>query len=357
MLSSNQPIVIRWAVALLTATSLAYVLGLTVLFALLGGGGAAFWWLTPLYFVPQTVWLLPLLVLIPASLALRPSLVIVLLTGAALLCWLHFDFQSNQPAVTEPGDLVLLSNNISNNKSDSKSLKPYLEQQVPNVIALQAGWGKAVHFAQAYPDHEVAWEGPFILISQFTVLESALLELRDWHKHPNAARFVIDYHGQPIAIYNVHLPSPRSDLQHLRGRGLFAEMFDREKGFYSAEVRAQYRANWMKRLELVDQLLEEMENDPLPVLAAGDFNTPSYGMIHQRLAQKHQDAFRQAGRGMGYTFPGDSTNPLALARPWLRLDYIFTDPNWEVRRFQTEPERPSHHRAVVATLRLQKNEP
>ena len=87
-----------------------------------------------------------------------------------------------------------------------------------------------------------------------------------------------------------------------------------------------------------------------PVLVAGDFNLPDRGFLYRMFRRNMVDAHKARGRGYGYTFPGDTKNPLTLFRPWLRLDYVFAGFEWKILRCRTEPSRRSQHRAVAVRL-------
>jgi vancomycin resistance protein VanJ len=77
---------------------------------------------------------------------------------------------------------------------------------------------------------------------------------------------------------------------------------------------------------------------------------PPDGYVHRVVAWGLLDAFEQAGRGFGFTFPCDTGNPLTLGGPWLRIDYVLAGPGWHANDCRVEPDRRSQHRAVVATL-------
>ncbi len=88
-----------------------------------------------------------------------------------------------------------------------------------------------------------------------------------------------------------------------------------------------------------------------PVVAVGDFNTNDRQPNYWRLRRLLRDAYRDAGRGFGLTFPNTGWwgKPLPVP-PFLRLDYIFHSPDLVATRAWTASSPSSDHRAVVADL-------
>jgi endonuclease/exonuclease/phosphatase family metal-dependent hydrolase len=94
-----------------------------------------------------------------------------------------------------------------------------------------------------------------------------------------------------------------------------------------------YRGDDSERLLNVGQI-EEIVNGygGLPVIVCGDFNDDPGSRVHQRMKERFDDAWEQAGQGSGFTFSAD--------QPRKRIDYI-----WVRRGSDLEPVRA----AVVAS--------
>ena len=169
--------------------------------------------------------------------------------------------------------------------------------------------------------------------------------------HGFAARFEVDWQGRKVAVYAVHLPTPRDLLLWYR-KGAFLYGVLGFPGSPLAARRAQYQEFWDGQIAMTQQLLDAIEEDPLPALVAGDFNAPSLGYIQKLLARQLVDAHEEAGRGSGFTFPGYTRNPLSLGGPWMRLDYLLASRDWQAQWCVTESGRRSQHQAVAAGFRL-----
>jgi endonuclease/exonuclease/phosphatase (EEP) superfamily protein YafD len=101
---------------------------------------------------------------------------------------------------------------------------------------------------------------------------------------------------------------------------------------------------------------------PVPAIVAGDANDVSLNNAYRMLVNSGlQDAWAEAGFGLGHTFPGNKspgTSRLQMGGfyipEWLvRIDYIFASQDWEVLSAHlARTDGYSDHRGVVAFLRL-----
>lgn len=101
-----------------------------------------------------------------------------------------------------------------------------------------------------------------------------------------------------------------------------------------------------------------------PCIILGDFNTTTRNVAYRILTRGLRDAWRDAGRGFGHTFPGPAwaraagdglPPPLRRLVPhWLiRIDYVFVTRHWRVCGARTaRVDGSSDHRPVVAELNL-----
>src|SRR5690606_24900784 len=82
------------------------------------------------------------------------------------------------------------------------------------------------------------------------------------------------------------------------------------------------------RRQQVDLVRETLESSPYPTLLCGDSNDIPNSYTYFRLRGPRQDAFREAGAGIGRTF--------AHLSPTLRIDYIFCDERFRVRQYNRD---------------------
>lgn len=104
-----------------------------------------------------------------------------------------------------------------------------------------------------------------------------------------------------------------------------------------------------------------VETDLGPVIVAGDANETQLNRGYKILTSVLTDAWWEAGRGLGHTFPGpveagDNVTrvSLFLVPHWLvRIDYIFYSRQWQAREtWLADFSGGTDHRGVVAELIL-----
>lgn len=310
------------------------------------------WWLTGVaLYLPPLSTLAPLLLLAPAALLLSPkslwlhaAAVLVVLAGPLRLTW-------NRPV--PPGDSRVLSV-MSNNTGERKlaDVVALAARRQPDFVALQdVAPVLEQELRRALPGYHFSREGEFTLASRFPILRHDPLV----HPAPGAeacaARFEVDCGGRPLAVYNVHLPTPRHDLEQLRGRSLFRSLLALRR-FFSSELREAFGRNFAQRLALAQRLAARIGQEKAPFLIVGDLNSPSAGQVRPLFAAIGTDFFAATGRGFGLTFPGTTRNPLALFGPWLRIDYLFAGPGLEPLATEVEPPGPAQHLAVFGQFRF-----
>ena len=346
----------RWAprwLAFVACLNLAFAL---LLLLALRHVGEANHGLALLLFVPPALWLLPTLLLLPLALiwswrslpllAVAATVVVVPFMG-----WRPDPGPSPAEAYAAPSLIVMTWNR---GQHGGQSLQPFKRQQQPDLLVLQEATyqDRAMTGAPGYRefDHGLS-AGEHTLLSKFPILESSLLPAGATPREARAARFVVNWNGRRIAVYSVHLHTPREVLLGQWKGGLPYGLLG-FPGTPWAERSEQYQVFWDGQLADAQKILEAVRRDPLPALVAGDFNSPHTGLIRHRLTRVLGDAHAEAGAGFGFTFPGKTRNPFSAGGPWLRIDYIFFTRQWSAMTCSTEAERASQHRAVAARLAL-----
>lgn len=332
---------------------LSWVLFTALLIALSGiqMGGERLGALGAVLYLPMLVWLLPFLVMFLVGIILRERVAVIHVAGAAFVLFWYADFQWAFWCPVKAGVFKVVTNNIG--QSNHQTPAGFIKKENPDAVVLQEAFGRIRSFSSRYPGFHVAAQGEFVLMSKHLINRAKLLRELSWHGRPVVARFEIEVNGQGIAIYSVHMPTPRNDLVRLWGRDFAEEILDplstsRHGG------RMPVNESMHERVQLARRIVEVFTQEQMPFIVAGDFNMPSNGYIRRVFSGELQDAFASCGRGYGFTFPGYTRNPLSFFQPWLRLDYLFAGNGFRPCYVRTEPERQSQHRAVAAGFVLEK---
>ncbi|NLF01061.1 MAG: hypothetical protein GX601_08810 [Anaerolineales bacterium] len=113
--------------------------------------------------------------------------------------------------------------------------------------------------------------------------------------------------------------------------------------------------NFALRREQIETILAYVEGRPEPLILMGDMNSAPMHEVIQLLTARLHDAFSDAGRGFGHTFPATSGRLRGVYYPsrLMRLDYVFHSDAWTAERaWLAEWDGYSDHLAVLARLRL-----
>jgi len=147
-----------------------------------------------------------------------------------------------------------------------------------------------------------------------------------------------------VRVINTHLESIRlgredylfvSDLASNR-----TENHDISLG--SKKIFGKMRSAYIKRAEQVRSVRKEIDQSPFPVILCGDFNDTPSSYVYHKIEQKLNDAFVEAGSGMGKSYAG--------VIPLFRIDYIFHDTSFVAHNFKTLDAELSDHYPITTLL-------
>ena len=310
-----------------------------------------------LVYVPPGLWLALLLLLAPLALVAHDRVSLLAFgVGGFVVCFglFHYRFADGVVDVS-PDSFRFVTCNIG--QRANASLRPFKDSIQPDVMVLQDAPGKAKRY-QSAPDYKefttVDGIGEFVILSRHPVKQKALIQpqgVRQTRKRlkPLAARFELDVNGRPLAVYAVHLFTPRDALTG----GWRAALLYGLIGFSGTPWHDDYlrvRRFWDDQLADIADLKAAISAETIPCIVAGDFNAPAVGRYFQDIANGLQDTHAVAGKGSGFTIPGRTRNPLSAFGPWLRIDAILVSKHFGVTGSQVEPPSPAQHLAVGASL-------
>lgn len=145
-------------------------------------------------------------------------------------------------------------------------------------------------------------------------------------------------------IYNLHLASVRfghEDYKYLE------KVVDRNidpnvQG--SMSLLHKLISGYEKRSAQANKVKEHMDSSPYPVILCGDFNDTPTSYVYNTLVHNLSDSFTKRGNGFGATYNGKV--------PFLRIDYIFTDPAIKILKHDIVRADISDHYPICASVEI-----
>ncbi|MCW5853549.1 MAG: endonuclease/exonuclease/phosphatase family protein [Anaerolineae bacterium] len=289
----------------------------------------------------EPLFLLPLLPCLVLALVCRARLAGALLALAALPFVLFYAplFLPHSAAPSAPQSLKVMTHNILAANQQSDRLAEAIVAEAPDVVALQElvanhATRLAPRLSQVYPYRVIYRDQGLGLYSRYPLREAQLLTLAP--ESSFAIRAILDAPGGPITVFNAHPRNPRIDWSSWGGSLFYVANFDPTR-----------------RDRAVTALAQAIERTQGPVLVLGDLNLPDRSAAYRLLTRELRDGHRDAGWGLGYTFPvARPGGPLGFLFPVLRIDYVLYSS--DLRALETRLGAPtgSDHRPVIARLAM-----
>lgn len=292
-------------------------------------------WLTTLItYAPQQLFCIPTAVLLLVAVLKRRWRVASWNAVAGVICLFfllgfaipHFRHSAGVP-------VRVMTFNIKHLAGGIRGVSAVVAREHPDVLCLQeinADRGTAAPMPQlqaALPGWYYARTRETAIFSRHPLLAHSTFPVKGTGREMLKAEVAIQ--GKRLGILCVHLSTSAtgSSLQDSRG-----------------SRRAHLRKTAKIRLQQARMIQDIAGQSSVPLIVAGDFNTPPRGIIYLRLRVRFTDAFAQAGWGTGYTYPARP--------PVLRIDYLWTDRSIGIQRCYRPASTASDHYPMVADLRL-----
>ena len=293
---------------------------------------------TPLIFLP--ILFLPLLVF--SIIKNRWFSIISSVACILLVSWLHvkyFSPESTSLTDSHPS-LKILSHNVGWYTTKSPTLVKLIEGEQPDIVFLQETvrpHRKRV-FNVLKTDYPYQINTPPVgILSKYPILSSEILHLAN---HPETQqRAIVNFNQQEIVIYNMQATGPWVEFYKILS-------------FIKIPV---YK--YKQRFPEIQDLVERIQQETLPVIVAGDFNMTDESQDYYSVQKVLQDAFLKSGFGFGFTWPhGFFTKKfnLKLNYPVCRIDYIWYSKHWGAKSSLVLEATESDHLPVAAELILLK---
>lgn len=315
--------------------TLAYLAGVSVYACLLWGTGDQWWVGTVLLFGPRWPILTPPALLGPLGLVFHrqslPWLFGAMVVAVWLVMGLAVPWQRVSGWFSDTPDLTLRVVTYNCGETADEAVARMADALQPDILTLNE-W----HSERPLPDaltqrRHVGRAGGNVVLSRLPIEKIEELPadgLKTWEKR--ALRCQLRTAVGSIQVVCVHLQTPRGGLSEVRSslwRGAEAVRRNTEERQLEAEVVSRFARGFSG-----------------PSIVAGDFNTPVESRIYHRYWSRWQNAYSQAGCGLGYT---------KFTRGWgVRIDHVLVSSHWRVTSAWVGPDLGGDHRPVVSELAL-----
>lgn len=213
-------------------------------------------------------------------------------------------------------------------------------KNAPDIICFQEFYWARENDFEAYP---YKWLTPYdirvgksmqAIYSKYPIIDSGSLDLLNTVN--NIIYADILYKQDTLRIYNVHLQS----FGITPGSGFL-------RNASSERLYNRLSTSFIQQEEQAKILAEHESKVTHKVVVCGDFNNTQFSRAYHIVKGDKQDTFNEQGSGYGRTF-------LFHGLP-LRIDFILTDPEFEVLSHKTFDEKLSDHYSIMASFSLKED--
>ncbi|MGZ3844792.1 MAG: endonuclease/exonuclease/phosphatase family protein [Flavisolibacter sp.] len=221
-------------------------------------------------------------------------------------------------------------------------------QYYDNLKYIKEELGYPYHYFSHDEDGYLQWYGQ-VIFSKYPLIDTGMVR----YPRPSLPEALIHadivWNGDTIRIYTTHLQSVQFQKHDF-------ETIDNLKNNNEIEVKAsrgifsKLKRGVINRAGQADLVRQEINKSPYPFVLTGDFNDVPNSYTYFTIKDNDlQDAFLMTGFGVGRTYYNIA--------PALRIDYMLTTKNFEVKQFNRIIKNYSDHYMLVADVQLNKTPP
>lgn len=218
---------------------------------------------------------------------------------------------------SDPQQVITVINELNTDIIGLQEVGPDLADLIAQQLAQQYPY-QALHPAEA--EHGVAF------LSRYPILEEQVFF--PFQKYVRHLRVLIDVNGTQVVVYVVHPHTPNPYFPPTA---------------YNTHFRDEQLA----------ALRDRLKTDLAPILVLCDCNTTDQSDAYHALDNMLVDSFREAGWGLGFTFPARILEGKLDVPRMIRIDYVWHNQYFVATNAQVgDDSGTSDHRPVIASLLL-----
>lgn len=259
---------------------------------------------------------------------------------------IYSSFLQEQEAITAPENgtpLTVSTYNIFSVSSDIEQVTDVIRELDADIVGLQElGVEHSQHFQEAlqdmYPYQALFPGGENFgtgILSRYPLEDAEIISTYENYKgdvHTGLMRVVVDVDGLGITVFVAHPPVPSPFTFR-----------DNVPRFYDENPRD----------DQLDALQERIKDEINPVLVLCDCNATDQSDGYKMLNDVLDDAFRIAGKGLGFTVAPQPMGIPSILPLIMRVDFVWISDDFVVLDSMVgEDDGSSDHRPVVAQLVL-----
>jgi endonuclease/exonuclease/phosphatase family metal-dependent hydrolase len=298
--------------------------------------------------------------------------IVVLLAGyKSINIFWAFNAASGFEYQKKPNQIRIASWNVArflewkrNNNEKSQTRLKMLDQikkQSPDILCLEEffhspdsafynniseirAMGYPYYYFSYDPDGDLQYIGSAIF-SKYPMLDTGLVRYFRPSIPEALVHADIKVNNDTIRIFTTHLQSVQF---RQRDYEAISEIKNAEDSLYSNSktVLSKLRKAMALRGSQADIARQIMDDSPYPTIFCGDLNDTPNSYTYFTIRGTMQDAFLKKGFGIGRTYSSLS--------PTLRIDYILTDHQFEIKQFTRVVKYLSDHFMIMADVELKK---
>ena len=215
-----------------------------------------------------------------------------------------------------------------------KLVSDFIESKNPDIICFQefltdydVNFEYKYNYIQRNSNKEISYFG-LAIFSKYKIINKGSLDFKGSANNTIYADIVKG--KDTIRVYNVHLES-----QHIQ---LDKENFGEKD---TERLLKRLQNTFEKQVTQAEQIIAHEKKCNYKTILMGDFNNTAFSWTYHKIKADKIDAFVVAGKGFGKSY--DYILPA-------RIDFILTDPVFEINNFKTYDIKYSDHFPIMARL-------